>query len=60
LPGARYFTVFLVAWSTSSGVMRTVVLTRAAPLALTVRDAAVAVTWSGTSTMTTTSASPKA
>ena len=51
-PGARYVTVFLVAWSTSSGVSNTVVFTRTAPLALTASEAAVALTLSGTSTIT--------
>jgi hypothetical protein len=36
-PGARYCTAFLTAWSTSSGVIRTAVLTRTAPLDPTVK-----------------------
>jgi NO-binding membrane sensor protein with MHYT domain len=51
---------FLLAWSTSSGVMRTMVLQVAPPEALTASETAEALAWSGTSAMTKASASPKA
>ena len=59
-PGARYAGLFFVAWSTSSGVISTVVLRLTRPLAPTVRATAAAVMLSGTSTITKASVSPNA
>src|SRR5262249_40288674 len=51
-PGARYFTFFFVAWSTSSGVSSTMVVVWTAPVALMASDAAAMLAWSGASTRT--------
>ena len=59
-PGGRYFTVFFVAWSTSSGVISTFARDSTAPLALTANDRAAASTLLGRSTMITKSLLPKA
>jgi hypothetical protein len=59
-PGGRYFTVFFVAWSTSSGVISTVIRDWTAPLALTANERAAASTLLGRSAMTTKSSLPKA
>ena len=50
-PGARYSTASLTAWSTSSGVRRTMVLSFSAPLALVTREAAETLTLLGRSTI---------
>ncbi len=60
LPGGLYLTDFFAAWSTSSGVMSTVVFVDTRPLALTARLAAATAALSGASTMTKASLSPKA
>src|SRR5262249_53808212 len=59
-PGGRYFTVFFVAWSTSSRVISTFARDSTAPLALTANDRAAASTLLGRSTMITKSLLPQA
>src|SRR5438105_13108230 len=59
-PGARYETVRLTAWSTSSAVRRTVVRRRTAPAWLTAKESAPALALSGRSTIRIASASPNA
>jgi hypothetical protein len=52
-------TCFFIAWSISSTVSRTVVLTPIDPLALIATESAAAVTLSGSSAIPIASASPK-
>ena len=59
-PGGRNLTVLFVAWSTSSGVINTVIRDLTAAVALAVNDSADASTLLGRSTMTTKSLLPKA
>ena len=59
-PGGRNLTVLFVAWSTSSGVINTVIRDLTAAVALAVNDSADASTLLGRSTMTTKSSLPKA
>src|SRR5438067_6029302 len=59
-PGGRNLTVLSVAWSTSSGVISTVIRDFTAPLALAASDRADASTLLGRSTMITKSSLPKA
>jgi hypothetical protein len=59
-PGGRNLTVFFVAWSTSSGVINTVIRDLTPAVALAVNDSADASTLFGRSTMTTKSLLPKA
>src|SRR5207244_6207634 len=59
-PGGRNLTVLFVAWSTSSGVINTVIRDLTAPVALAANDRADASTLLGRSTMITKSSFPKA
>src|SRR5205085_12260721 len=59
-PGGRNLTVLFVAWSTSSGVINSVIRDLTAAVALAINCSADASTLLGRSTMTTKSSLPKA